>query len=197
MSYSPAGKEVLIEQLREVFVARGYDGATLAHLARATTLSKASLYHHFPGGKPEMASTLVRHAIADLQGQAFISLSLDETAGERVLAFINGFVSYTQAGARDCLLAVLNHHNTASEETAPLQSAIAHQFDDWHATLADVYVESGSKSKKADHEAHDLIAELYGALLTAKMHNQTALFKQAVKRIKKRQKRRFGQSDPS
>ncbi|MFT7651655.1 MAG: TetR/AcrR family transcriptional repressor of lmrAB and yxaGH operons, partial [Candidatus Azotimanducaceae bacterium] len=45
-------KTQLTEDLRQVFITRGYDGATLAHLSASTGLSKASLYHHFPGGKP-------------------------------------------------------------------------------------------------------------------------------------------------
>jgi AcrR family transcriptional regulator len=189
MSYSPATKEVLIDQLRAVFVARGYDGATLANLASAVSLSKASLYHHFPGGKPEMASALVRHAIADLQRHAFSHLGGPEPAQERLIRFIDGFSEYTQAGSSDCLLAVFNHHSTASEETAQHQRTIAEQFDDWHAVLAEVFEATGLKSKKATQQAYDLLGALYGALLVARMHNEPRLFARAVKRLKKRLKK--------
>ena len=185
MSYSAAGKEMLIEQLRAVFVARGYDGATLAHLANAVGLSKASLYHHFPGGKPEMAATLVRHAIADLQRSAFSRLNSSLAPAERLEEFIDGFVGYTNGGQTDCLLAVFSHHATAGEDTEAMRATIAQQFDDWHTTVVAVIEAMGIKPKKARQQAHDLVAALYGALLTAKMHNQPALFNQAVKRIKK------------
>lgn len=186
MGYSPTTKEILIDQLRAVFVARGYDGATLSNLARAANLSKASLYHHFPGGKPEMAAALVRHAIADLQRKAFQHLSGSQPPQQRVIAFIDGFFAYTDAGQSDCLLAVLNHHNTATGNTASQQQTITAQFDDWHATLASVFEEAGAKPKKAARQAHDLLAALYGALLIAKMHHQPQLFVGAVKRIRKR-----------
>jgi AcrR family transcriptional regulator len=186
-----ATKEVLIEQLRGVFVSRGYDGATLTHLASATGLSKASLYHHFPGGKPEMAGTLVRHAIADLQRQAFSRLTGEAAATDKLLGFIDGFNAYTRAGASDCLLAVFNHHGTATEHTTGHQQAIAAQFDDWHGMLTTVFEESGLKTKRANREAHDLLAALYGALLIAKMHNQPELFSAAVKRVRKRLQRQL------
>jgi len=186
MSYSPANKEVLIDQLRAVFVARGYDGATLANLASAVSLSKASLYHHFPGGKPEMASTLVRHAIADLQRHAFSHLSGTEPPLERLTRFIDGFSAYTHRGASDCLLAVFNHHSTAAEDTAAHQQTIAEQFADWHGQLASVFEEAGMKRKKGSQQAHDLLAAMYGALLTARMHNEPDLFVRALKRLKKR-----------
>ncbi len=55
MSESPVKLE-LITILDDVFRRRGYEGATLSVLSRACGLGKASLYHHFPGGKDEMAA---------------------------------------------------------------------------------------------------------------------------------------------
>ncbi len=65
MSESPVKLE-LISILDEVFRRRGYDGATLSVLSRACGLGKASLYHHFPGGKDEMADVLLQRAVAQL-----------------------------------------------------------------------------------------------------------------------------------
>jgi AcrR family transcriptional regulator len=191
LSQPSATKAVLIDQLRQVFVTRGYDGATLTNLASAAGLSKASLYHHFPGGKPEMAAALVRHAIADLHRLAFSHLAGNQNPGNKLLKFIDGFSAYTQAGASDCLLAIFNHHSTATEETAHQQILINQQFDDWHTALSNVYEEAGLRPKKARRAAHDLMAALYGALLIAKMHNQPSLFVDAVKRLKKNVTRDF------
>ena len=197
MGYSPATKKMLIDQLREVFVARGYDGATLSNLASAANLSKASLYHHFPGGKPEMVAALVRHTIADLQRTAFHHLDGTAEPAKKISLFIDGFFEYTNGGESDCLLAILNHHSTASEETAGQQQTIAAQFADWHTSLSIVFESAGAKPKKAQREAHDLIAALYGALLIAKMHNQPQLFVDAQVRTKKRLKKRINKHSKS
>lgn len=74
-----ADKAQLIQQLEQVFVQRGYDGATLVHLSRASGLSKASLYHYFPGGKTEMVAMLVRKAIAELHQLGFTHLQNTNT----------------------------------------------------------------------------------------------------------------------
>ena len=41
-------REDLLDRLLLVFRDRGFEGATIAEIARATGLGKASLYHHFP-----------------------------------------------------------------------------------------------------------------------------------------------------
>lgn len=50
-----ASRDVHIPALFQLFRESGYDGVSLAQIAVATGLGKASLYHHFPGGKVEMA----------------------------------------------------------------------------------------------------------------------------------------------
>ncbi len=169
-------RDALFVQLHEVFVQRGYDGATLANLARACGLSKASLYHHFPGGKPEMASSLVRFSIAELHKMAFSHLQSSADPARRVQRFIEGFSAYTRAGKRNCLLAVINHHGSGADDLGPLQADIASQFKDWHSLLASTLQQMGMKPKKAQRRAHDLLAALYGALMNAKLHGQPSLF---------------------
>ena len=44
-------KEQIIPQLIPIFRHYGYEGATVSRLSEATELKKASLYHHFQGGK--------------------------------------------------------------------------------------------------------------------------------------------------
>ena len=178
-------KALLTEQLQSVFIERGYDGATLVHLAHATGLSKASLYHHYPGGKPEMAASLVRHAIARLQRMAFQHLQAHTAPAQALQEFIAGFAAYTNHGHSACFLAVISHHGTAHEEITPLQNEISRQFGDWHKALAATFEALGEKPKRADRKAHELIARLYGALMNAKIHREPRLFEKAIARLTK------------
>ena len=163
-----------------MFIERGYDGATLNHLARASALSKASLYHHFPGGKPEMAATLVRNAIAELQRQAFTP----QTTPKLALAnFVTGFANYVDQGRSDCILAVFSHHSTAHTELDDLQGLIRTQFSDWHEHLATLFIQLGRKPKRARREAHSLISAAYGALMNAKLQQDAKLFAKSMERL--------------
>ncbi|MEM9622840.1 MAG: TetR/AcrR family transcriptional regulator [Pseudomonadota bacterium] len=171
----------LFVQLHSVFVQRGYDGATLANLAAATGLSKASLYHHFPGGKLEMIENLVRQSIADLHKKAFSHLQTQAPPKQRLGAFVEGFSAYCEQGEKHCLLAVISQQKSAGDELAGVHTAISEQFADWQNLLADVIQQAGSKPKKARRDAVGTMSTLYGGLVLARIHQDPGHFKAAVR----------------
>jgi len=182
MAEPTANRTQLIEQLSVVFERNGYAGATLSQLATAAGLSKSSLYHHFPGGKREMAQALLRHAIAELEIGAFSRLQGPERPAVRLAAFLEGFSTYVDGGQGHCLLAVLAQGGARTT----LGEQIAAQVDDWLNLLAKTLEESGVKSKRARRLAGDLLDQLYGSLTVGKMLNDPDHFKRAIKRVAKR-----------
>lgn len=182
-SGSHAVRADLLAALAGTFETLGYDGATLSRLAAATGLSKSSLYHHFPGGKAEMAAVLLRDAAAELERSAFARLSANHLpAGERLAAFVDGFSDYVHEGERHCLVAVLAHGSAASEHGA----TVASQFEEWSHRLAAAFEEAGYKSKRAERAAAELLAGLYGSLELSFLRRDPAVFRTQVKRLKKR-----------
>ncbi len=176
-----ATREILEDQLVTVFMKRGYEGATVTLLAEATGLGKASLYHHFPGGKAEMAAVLLRRAVARLQKSAFSRLGKSAPAVVRLQQFVDGFSAYTEHGASHCLVAILAQGSTREVHG----ESIARQYQVWTATLASVFEEAGQKPRRAKRSAADLLARLYGNLLTAKLLDDPTHFRRGIKRIKK------------
>ncbi len=55
-------KEAILESAAQVFRQKGYHGASMADIAEAVQLQKASLYHHFPS-KQEILLELLDRAI--------------------------------------------------------------------------------------------------------------------------------------
>ena len=174
-------REALLTSLEPVFLNRGYEGATLTQLAQASGLGKASLYHHFPGGKAEMASVLLRECVARLEQYAFARLNEAKAPEDRLRRFVDGFESYASGGERQCLVAVLAQGSFAEHHG----QRISNQFQAWHRHLATVFEETGLKPKRADRAAQLLLAELYGYLLTARLLDDPTHFKRGVKRLKK------------
>lgn len=54
-------RETHLPVLFKLFRQYGYDGVSLSKIAAETELGKASLYHHFPGGKAEMVSAALAY----------------------------------------------------------------------------------------------------------------------------------------
>ncbi len=173
-------KSDLIVALDAVFRQRGYEGATLAELSRACGLSKASLYHHFPGGKDEMARVLLRRAVAELNDRAY--RQLDRPARrwhERLTGFVEGFSEYCDAGARNCLVAEL----AATGAREKFVTEIENQTNEWLRQLSAAFAETGISEKRARRRAQDLMNTLYGALVMARLSNDVKAFRQLVRRL--------------
>jgi AcrR family transcriptional regulator len=174
-------REGLLETLGNVFESRGYDGATLSLLSAATGLGKASLYHHFPGGKADMAAALLRDRVALLERLAFSRLQGSLPATVRLAEFIDGFREYVQDGERNCLLLVFREGTAGAEHG----ETIARQYADWQGRLSATFEESGMKPKRAERSATELLSNLYGALVTARLRGDPNTFRRQSKRLKK------------
>ncbi|MEJ2089095.1 MAG: TetR/AcrR family transcriptional regulator [Gammaproteobacteria bacterium] len=173
-------KQTLLAALRPVFADRGYEGATLSQLAAATGLGKASLYHHFPGGKAEMAAILLRESVAELERVAFARLSSGRPPAQRLADFVDGFRDYVQDGEGRCLIVVMGQGAAeAHGET------VARQYADWLRRLAATFEETGIGAKKAERRASELLAGLYGHLQLAAVTRSPDLFKRYAKRLKR------------
>ncbi|WP_158598519.1 TetR/AcrR family transcriptional regulator [Notoacmeibacter ruber] len=56
----PTTRERILNAALALFKARGYHAAGVADILALAKAPKGSLYHHFPGGKPDLASAAVR-----------------------------------------------------------------------------------------------------------------------------------------
>lgn len=182
MDHVSPQRERLLGQLGQVFRERGYEGATLTQLAAATGLGKASLYHHFPGGKAEMADVLVRNAVAEAHRLAFARLEGPEPAAERLARFLGGFAEYLHQSGGPCLLGVLALGSARQRHGA----AIASQFRDWSALLARAMESAGAKPKRAQRDAADLLDVLYGAQVMTALLGDPDHLRRAIKRLGRR-----------
>ena len=171
----------LISILDDVFRRRGYEGATLSELSHACGLGKASLYHHFPGGKDEMASLLLRRAVAELNDLAYRQLDRPAPWRERLCGFIDGFSQYCAGGTRNCLVAEF----TATAARGKFGAEIQLQTEAWLRQLTAAFSETGAPEKRARRRARELLGSLYGSLVVARLLNDPKPFQQTIQRLRK------------
>jgi AcrR family transcriptional regulator len=156
-------REEVIERLVPVFRDRGYNGASLSEISDATGLGKSSLYHHFPGGKEEMARAVISHIDAWLKEHALDPLKGHGSPQERIDRMIAALDRCYAGGKRACVLG-----NMVIDGIRNLfQEQLARSFTQWIEALRDVLVEAGIPAKEARDRAEDAVIRIEGALILA------------------------------
>ena len=152
----------------------------MAVLSQATGLQKASLYHHFPGGKNEMLETAVLATIVELERRVFRFLDTNDDAAKRIAQVLGGFEIYTNGGRRSCLLAVIAQSSVAEN----FKSRIGAQFSAWIAHLSTTLVEFGHGPKRADTLALETLETLYGSLVVGRLLGAFEIFDLSLERCR-------------
>lgn len=175
-------RQQLIARLRTVFERNGYAGATFSLLSAASGLGRATLYHHFPGGKHEMAEALLADAVLEFEQAAIAPLLGHVKSAARLAAFVDGFARYVHDGHGQCLLAVF----AQGDAQASLGPAVANHLQRWTSLLETTLAEAGLGGKRARRLAEELLDGLYGGLVVGKMTGDPEHFARAHKRALRR-----------
>ncbi len=175
-------KQVYVPVLLKLFRQFGYEGVTLAKIAQATGLGKASLYHHFPGGKAEMAAV----ALADVNQWLETRILLILTSGSPRLA-IEIFQSMSEetsrffnAGQNPCLWAVLAMDETSD---ALFHDEIRGALSRWIGAIAQVLVGAGVESNLAQQRGEDAMIAIQGALIVSRGLRDCAPFQRVLQQL--------------
>lgn len=156
---------VLLTRLSDVFRDLGYEGASLAVLAEATGLKKASLYHRFPGGKEEMAGEVMARAEAWLTEHILKPLGAPGSPQARIDAMLRRIEEFYSGGRQSCLL---NMMSSPRGDRGPFAPRIMHAFKAWIEALAEVLVAAGVERAAARLRAEQAVALVQGSLVLSR-----------------------------
>ena len=160
-----------VDAVAGVFRDAGYEGASLTRLAAAAGLKRASLYHHFPGGKEEMAHAALSRAGARLRRLVLEPLS-SRAPGERRLAdMIDGVRVYYAEDPAACLMNTLSMGDGQRLFGAQLCQTVAA----WRDGIARAYADMGAGPDDAMAKANRLLAEIQGRLVLQRLFGETML----------------------
>jgi TetR/AcrR family transcriptional regulator, lmrAB and yxaGH operons repressor len=175
MSSARRSREDVIPAIRDVFRRHGYDGASLSAISEATGLGRASLYHHFPGGKDEMAEAALDDVAAIIDGRIIPTLRQGELpAAKRLAAMAEELTRFHEGGRAACLCGVL-------ALTAPaLRPRVRAIFARWLDALADLAQEAGARRADAREAAEEVLARIEGALILAAAQENPRPFRRAL-----------------
>jgi TetR/AcrR family transcriptional repressor of lmrAB and yxaGH operons len=153
---------------------RGLHGIGLNELLAAAVVPKGVLYHHFPGGKTELAVAALDAAVAGLL-QRLADLGRREADPAAVLRtwLADAQRHLARSGYESgCPLAAVALESTG--EDAALRSAIARGFALLRQAIAELLEHAGLPAQRARPLAALLLAAYEGALMQARVAGAAA-----------------------
>lgn len=169
----------VISSLLRAFRRNGYDGASLSRLSEETGLRRASLYHHFPGGKEDMARTVVTSAVQDFREIVLAPLQAPGTPRERLESMMAALYNFYDGGNEACVLALM----TVGDGREVLAPEIRAGLQGWIGALAGVLCEAGQTEVVAKDRAQDAVAQVQGALVLARGLKDTGAFQRLIDKL--------------
>jgi TetR/AcrR family transcriptional repressor of lmrAB and yxaGH operons len=158
----------LLKKTAKLLCAQGYAATTLSDLITESGVPKGSLYHHFPGGKEQVAAESVR-----LSGERIVDAltALADRHGDPVSAlrgFCDGYIVRLQRSdfREGCPLATVALESAANIDQ--VHGACREAFAGITELLASRFVGRGVEPAAADEAAIYAVAAIEGALLLAK-----------------------------
>ncbi|MEE8468322.1 MAG: TetR/AcrR family transcriptional regulator [Planctomycetota bacterium] len=177
MPRTPTEDSQLLEHLSEVFREHGYEGASLSLISDATGLGRASLYHHFPGGKAEMALAVLRHIDGRLASEVLSPLSQTGKPETRVRKVAERLTDFYMRGTFSCLLDTLSLGDPNTE----LRAAVKASFEGLLEAFAKVSREAGLAPSQAKRRAADAVIRIQGSVVMARATGDTKPFLRTMK----------------
>ncbi|PZV08990.1 MAG: TetR/AcrR family transcriptional regulator [Leptolyngbya sp.] len=174
-------KQTHVPFLLDLFRQLGYDGVTLSKISQVTGLGKASLYHHFPGGKDEMVETVL---IAMEQGLEQIALETFRSEGDaltRLQTMCDRISIAYDDGRKPCLLAAL----MLGSAKAVFQERVRSLLKLWMDAIATILIEDGMDEGLARQRGEDGIIAIQGALILAQGLGDAAPFQRVIEQLPK------------
>lgn len=170
-----ASKDEIVDRLFAVFRDRGFDGASLADLSRATGLGKSSLYHYFPDGKTGMVEAVLEKANGLMTNGILATANAPGSLRTRTRQIV-ALLDQMYAGGRSAC--VLSQLATASIGPAA-RSELRHAFAQWIAGIEKLAADSGMPAAQAHAFAEDWVARVQGALVLQSACGDTLPFARA------------------
>ena len=161
-------RDRIVDAAVDLFRVHGYTGTAMQAVVAAAGAPNGSLYHHFRGGKEELAAAAIERAgviYRDLV-LAIMDTEDDLVAGTRV-AFDSAAVVLHETGYVDaCPVGTVALEVASTSE--PLREACQRVFDDWTDTLTARLVEAGAEPAAARSASLIVIAVLEGAFMLSR-----------------------------
>jgi TetR/AcrR family transcriptional repressor of lmrAB and yxaGH operons len=172
------GRALLLGGARQLLAEKGYAGMELRDVAERGHAPRGSIYHHFPGGKTQLA----REA-AELEGatiRELIELSLEQRGLKETLTMFGEIFRRRVADHPERLGCPVAAAALARPEDPELAAVATAAFQSWERPIAAALRDEGVGRADAEAFAGLVVSTVEGALLRARAAGDHAPLDSAV-----------------
>ncbi|WP_019630740.1 TetR/AcrR family transcriptional regulator [Actinomadura atramentaria] len=176
-------RERMVRSAAYLFRERGYSGTGFRDVIAHSGAPRGSIYHHFPGGKVQLAEDAVRYA-----GE-FLNAGIEAAVeGRDAATAVDAFTGWWRqvlvksefrAGCPVAAVTVESH-----DEAPQLAAAAARAFDRWADTLATGLANAGVPDDRAARLARLIVASVEGATILCRAHRSVDPLDDVVRELK-------------
>jgi TetR/AcrR family transcriptional regulator, lmrAB and yxaGH operons repressor len=154
---------------------RGYSGTSVSDFLDAAGAANGSLYHHFPGGKEELASAAIEAAAEQVEAALLNAFDATDDVIVAAQRSIDGMIAAFEADPRDgCPVAPTAIDAAGISE--PLRIAAAAAFASWLGVFEHALARTRDPDTAAA-QARVLLSAIEGALLLDRTSHGTSNLK--------------------
>ncbi len=160
------GRALLLKGARQLLAEKGYAGMELRDVAERGEAPRGSIYHHFPGGKVQLA----REA-AELEGTTIrdlIERSLEQRGLKQTLALFGDVFRRRVADYPERIGCPVAAVALARPEDPELAAVATAAFQSWERPIAAALRDEGVNARDAEAFAGLVVSTVEGALLRAR-----------------------------
>ncbi len=172
------GRKRLLNGARRLLAEKGYAGMELRDVAAVGEAPRGSIYHHFPGGKSQLAVEAAE--VEGIEIRAAIERSLEERGLAATLAMFGGMFARRVKDHPERLGCPVAAAALARPEDPALAAAATAAFASWEAPIAAALRDEGVAAKDAAAFAGLVVSTIEGALIRARAAADRAPLDSAV-----------------
>jgi AcrR family transcriptional regulator len=172
------GRDRLLKGARKLLAEKGYAGMELRDVAEAGDAPRGSIYHHFPGGKRQLAAEAT--ALEGVQIHDTIERALAELGVKQTLTMFGKVFSRRAADHPERIGCPVAAAALARPEDPALAAAATAAFQSWERPIAAALVREGVDAERAATFAGLVVSTVEGALLRARAAGSQAPLNSAV-----------------
>jgi AcrR family transcriptional regulator len=172
------GRERLIAGARRLLAEKGYAGMELRDVAEVGDAPRGSIYHHFPGGKSQLAIEAAEAEGREIR--AAIERALEQRGLGETLTMFGEMFRRRVKDKPERLGCPVAAAALARPEDPALAAAATAAFASWEAPIAAALRDEGVAVTEAESFAGLVVSTIEGALIRARAAGDEAPLKSAV-----------------